>query len=197
MMLAAILFWYPKFPSEKYHIPIPMWHLFFVSLLLAATSHDAGGDTFLIHTISLPTVSITNSYVFLRLCITIASSSIGCCWQRYFFDTQNLLPKSITYQFLWEIYFLYHCCSQLHHMMLAAILFWYTQYPSQQYQLPIPMYFWDYVSLSLAASLDVAGSDTFSIPKITQKQYHLLSPAQIHSLRFSRLKQAKMRGMKP
>ena len=163
MLLAAILFWYPKSPSEKYHIPIPMSKLFFVSLLLAATSHDAGGDSFLIHTISLRTVSITNSYVFLRLCITIASSIIGCCWQRYFLDTQNLLPKIIIYQFLCENYYLYHCCSQLHHMMLAAIVFWYTQYPSEQYQLPIPMYFWDCVSLSLAASSDVAGSDIFWI----------------------------------
>jgi hypothetical protein len=58
----------------------------FLSLLLAATSHDAGGDTFLIHTISLPTVSNINSYVFLRLCITIASGIIRCCWKGYFFE---------------------------------------------------------------------------------------------------------------
>ncbi len=51
--------------------------LCFVSLSLAASLDDASGDTFLIHTISLPTVSYTNFYVIPRFCSTIASSIIG------------------------------------------------------------------------------------------------------------------------
>jgi hypothetical protein len=65
-------------------------------------------------------------------------------------------------------------------MMLAAIVFGYKNLSSKSIIYQIPTYFF-FVSLSLAASSDVAGSNTFLIPKIIQKQYHLISPAQIHS----------------
>jgi hypothetical protein len=44
------------------------------------------------------------------------------------------------------------------------------------------MSFRDFVSLSLATSSDDAGSDTFSIQKIIQKQDHVLIPLQIPQL---------------
>ena len=134
-------------------------------LSLTATSGSAGGDTFWIQKPFFQKYHIPDSYIlFFR--ITIASSIIRWCWQQYFFDTQNFLPKNIIYQFLCDIYFLYHCRSQLHHMMLAAIVFGYKNLSSKSIIYQIPTYFF-FVSLSLVASSDVAGSDTFSIPEIS------------------------------
>ncbi len=51
-----------------------MLYLFFVSLLLAASSDDASGDTFLIQNCLLEKVSYTHSYVVCKFCITTAGS---------------------------------------------------------------------------------------------------------------------------
>jgi hypothetical protein len=51
--------------------------------------------------------------------------------------------------------------------MLAAIVFGYKNLSSKSIIYQIPTYFFYFVSPSLAASSDVAGSDTFLIPKIS------------------------------
>jgi hypothetical protein len=112
-------------------------------LSLAATSGSASSDTFWIQKSFFKKYHIPDSFVIFFFRITIASSIIGCCWQQYFFDTQNLLPKNIIYQFLCDIYFLYHCCSQLHHMMPAAIVFGYKILSSKSiiYRIPTCFFF--------------------------------------------------------
>jgi hypothetical protein len=61
-------------------------------------------------------------------------------------------------------------------MMLAAILFGYKNLSSKSIIYRIPTWFAYFVSLSLAASSDVAGSDTFLIPKSPSEKYHIPIP---------------------
>ena len=105
--------------------------------------------------------------------LTMLAASYDNAGSITFFHTKTRLPKSITYRFPCDIPILYEWCSQHHMMMLAASLFAYKNTPTNQYYIPIPMWYPDFVWTMLAALYDDAGSVIFCIQKLAfQKVSH-------------------------
>jgi hypothetical protein len=172
-MLAAVFFWWNSH-FEKNPITIPKLLRIFVSILLTASSGDALVAIFFEY-INSPSKNypMPISYLTLWFCTNIACSIIGWCRRRYFFDTTNIRPKSVSYQFLCDSQVLYYHRSQHHQTILVAILFWHkiTSLKSITYQ--IPMWLLSLVSSSLAALSNDAGGDTFSMQNPLFEKYHI------------------------
>jgi hypothetical protein len=144
MTLAASLFFIQYLLWKSMTCWIPMLILNFVSRSLAASYYyDAGGDTFCIQKFSFQKYHIQVpmcSPYFAWVMLTASDDDAG---GNTFVYKKN--PTSILYRFVWCSPILYEWCSQHQMMMLAAILFAYTNSPSKKYLITIPMLFPDFV----------------------------------------------------
>ncbi len=104
----------------------------------------------------------TNSYVTLKICMTILQTASLCCWQHHFLAYEHgYLWKYLIripihkHKFVWPYF------KQID-LIFPALVFLHTNcIVPQKYEILIPMFFWKFVWLSFKQLVCVAGSIIF------------------------------------